>query len=61
MVPLRAHKAKYLEEWKNGSEYLPSFRSSILRFFARTAQKMLRQDSPDGSTAAREHNPDPIW
>ena len=38
---LRAHKAKYLEEWKIGSEYLPFFRSSILPFLALTAQKML--------------------
>ena len=52
MVPLRAHKAKYLEDWKNGSEYLPFLRSSILRFFALTAQKMLSQNPPDGSTAA---------
>ena len=51
MVPLRAHKAKYLEEWKNGSEYLPFFHSSILPFFALTAEKMLSQDTPDGSTA----------
>jgi hypothetical protein len=52
MGPLRAHKAKYLEEWKIGSEYLPFFRSSILPFLALTAQKMLSQDSPDGPTAA---------
>ena len=50
MVPLRAHKAKYLEEWKVGSKYLPFFRSSTLPLLR--AQKMLSQDSPDGSSAA---------